>query len=164
MSGTLTASQGINIPTGQTYKINNVEYLASKTTDNLTQGTTNKYYSSTLAIADAKTAISATDSTEIDFTYTGGNITASLKDNSVPLSRLVSGSIGQVLIASLGGPPVYASLTLNNLPSGSTNQFLQTNGSTNSWTTLSGDASLSGGILSLNSGNLNTKIQTYLSS
>jgi len=61
MSGALTASQGINIPTGQTYKINNVEYLATKTTDNLTQGTTNKYYSSAQAILDAKTAISATE-------------------------------------------------------------------------------------------------------
>jgi len=137
MSGALTASQGINIPTGQTYKINNVEYIATKTTDNLTQGTTNKYYSSAQAILDAKTAISATESTEIDFTYTSGNITASLKDNSAPLTRLVYGSA---------------------------NQFLQTSGTTNSWTTMSGDASLSGGTLTLNSANLNTKIQDYLSS
>ena len=63
-------SGGINIPIAQTYKINNVDYLATKTTDNLTQGTTNKYYSSTQAQTDVKTAISATDSTEIDFTYT----------------------------------------------------------------------------------------------
>ncbi len=27
MSGLLTANSGINIPTGQTYKINNIEYL-----------------------------------------------------------------------------------------------------------------------------------------
>ena len=57
-------STGINLIPGLTYKINNVEYLATKTTDNLTEGTTNKYYSSTLAQADAKIAISLTDSTE----------------------------------------------------------------------------------------------------
>ena len=74
-------STGINLIPGLTYKINNVEYLATKTTDNLTEGTTNKYYSSTLAQADAKIAISSTDSTEIDFTYTTGNITASLSDH-----------------------------------------------------------------------------------
>ena len=70
MSGLLTANSGINIPTGQTYKINNIEYLTTKTTNDLLEGTTNKYYSSTLAQADAKIAISSTDSTEIDFTYT----------------------------------------------------------------------------------------------
>ncbi len=70
MSGLLTVDSGINIPTGQTYKINNIEYLTTKNTNDLTEATTNKYYSSTLAQADAKIAISSTD------TYTTGNITA----------------------------------------------------------------------------------------
>jgi hypothetical protein len=49
--------------------------LSTKTTNDLIQGTTNKWYSSTLAQADAKIAISSRDSTEIDFTYTSGNRT-----------------------------------------------------------------------------------------
>ena len=93
ITGSLDVSTGINIPTGQTYKINNVEYLATKTTDNLTEGTTNKYYSSTLAQADAKIAISSTDSTEIDFTYTSGNITAILKANTIDISRLKTAQV-----------------------------------------------------------------------
>jgi hypothetical protein len=93
MSGLLTANAGINIPTGQTYKINNAEYLTTKTTNDLIQGTTNKYYSSTLAQADAKIAISSTDSTEIDFTYTTGNITAILKNNTIDISRLKTAQI-----------------------------------------------------------------------
>ena len=86
-------STGINLIPGLTYKINNVEYLATKTTDNLTEGTTNKYYSSTLAQADAKIAISSTDSTEIDFTYTSGNITAILKANTIDISRLKTAQV-----------------------------------------------------------------------
>ena len=54
----------------------------------MTEGTTNKYYSSILAQADAKIAISSTDSTEIDFTYSAGNITAILKNNTIDISRL----------------------------------------------------------------------------
>ncbi len=49
---------------------------------------TNLYYTTARTLTDAKTAISATDSTEIDFTYTTGNITASIKDNSVDISRI----------------------------------------------------------------------------
>jgi hypothetical protein len=93
ITGTLDVSSGINIPTGQTYKINNAEYLTTKNTNDLTEGTTNKYYSSVLAQADAKIAISSTDSTEIDFTYTSGNITAILKDNTVDISRLKTAQI-----------------------------------------------------------------------
>jgi len=64
-------------------------------TDNIPVGSsnTNKYYSSTLAQADAKIAISSTDSTEIDFTYTAGNITAILKDNTIDISRLKTSQI-----------------------------------------------------------------------
>ena len=100
-AGSLSISSGgINIPTAQTYKINNVEYLATKTTDSLTQGTTNKYYSSTKAQTDAKTALSATDSTEIDFTYTAGNITASLINNSIDVSRIKTAQISNLNVAS----------------------------------------------------------------
>ena len=92
-TGSLDVSNGINISTGQTYKINNAEYLTTKNTNHLTEGTTNKYYSSTLAQADAKIAISSTDSTEIDFTYTTGNITAILKDNTIDISRIKTAQI-----------------------------------------------------------------------
>jgi hypothetical protein len=54
-NGLLSVIGGINIPNGQTYKINNVEYLITKTTDNLTQGTTNKYYASSLFNTDLAT-------------------------------------------------------------------------------------------------------------
>ncbi len=66
----------VNITSGHTYTINNAEYLTTKTTNDLTEGTSHKYYSSVLAQADAKIAISSTDSTEIDFSYSTGNITA----------------------------------------------------------------------------------------
>ena len=56
-------NSNVSITSGHTYTINNAEYLTTKTTNDLIEGTTNKYYSSTLAQADAKLAISATDST-----------------------------------------------------------------------------------------------------
>ncbi len=39
---------------------------------------------------DAKIALSSTDSTEIDFTYTGEKITAILNNNTIDISRLQS--------------------------------------------------------------------------
>ena len=94
----------VNITSGHTYTIDNAEYLTTKTTNDLIEGTTNKYYSSILAQADSKLAISATDSTEIDFTYTAGNITASLKAGSIAITKLTSSAItiGTTAI-SLGG-------------------------------------------------------------
>ena len=67
-----------------------------------------------------------------------------------------------ILCNSLG-VPTYSSLTLNNLPSGLVNQFFQTNGSSNSWVSMSGDATLSAGVLTLDTTNLNNRIQTYIS-
>ena len=54
--------------------------------DMIPDGTTNKFYTSAKAQTDAKLAISATDSTEVDFTYTSRNITASIKNNSIDTS------------------------------------------------------------------------------
>ena len=48
-------STGVNIATGLTFEINGVEYLATKTTDNLNQGTTNKYYLTSLFNTDLAT-------------------------------------------------------------------------------------------------------------
>ncbi len=98
----------VNLTTGHTYRINDVEYPTTKTTNDLTEGTTNKYYSSVLAQADARIAISATDSTEIDCTYTTGNITAILKANSISLSKLTSGMIGQVILVNALGNATYS--------------------------------------------------------
>ncbi len=56
--------------------------------DVIPEGATNKFYTSAKAQTDAKLAISATDSTKVDFTYTSGKITASIKDNSVDVSRI----------------------------------------------------------------------------
>ena len=46
---------GISMSTGLTLKINGVEYLATKTTDNLNVGTTNKYYLTSLFNTDLAT-------------------------------------------------------------------------------------------------------------
>ena len=46
---------GINISTGVTFKINGVEYMATKTTDNLNVETTNKYYLTALFNTDLAT-------------------------------------------------------------------------------------------------------------
>ena len=45
----------INVNTGKSYHINNVEYFATKTTDNLAQGSTNKYYATSLFDTDLAT-------------------------------------------------------------------------------------------------------------
>ena len=65
------------------------------------------------------------------------------------LSKLASGTIRQIIIVNALGNAIYGSLTCNNLPFGSANQFLQTSGSNNTWTTLSGDASLSSRVLTI---------------
>ncbi len=115
IAGSLNVMSGnVNIPTGQNYTITsvalNTEYISDATR-------TNKYSSSTLAQADAKIAISSTDSTEIDFTYTTGNITAILKDNTIDIGRLKTAqlatantvciccSIVHWLIQSVAGEP-----------------------------------------------------------
>ena len=68
---------------------------------------------------------------------------------SIALSKLASGAIGQIIIVNALGSAIYGSLTLNNLPFGTANQFLQTSGSNNTWITLSGDATLSAGVLTI---------------
>jgi hypothetical protein len=144
----------MNLESGKTYQINGVALntdnipmsatptnkyysstlfntdLATKTTDNLTQGTTNKYYSSALAQADAKTAISVTDSAEIDFTYTSGNVTASLKTSSIANTKLDNSSI------TIGSSPVSLGSTLSVINGGTintttgTSTLVDVNGST----------------------------------
>ena len=90
----------VNIPSGRTYKINNDEYLTTKNTNDIIQGTTDKQYSLTLAQADAKIAILSTDSTDIDFTYITGNITAIFKNNTIDISRLKTAQIDTANTAS----------------------------------------------------------------
>ena len=68
---------------------------------------------------------------------------------SIALSKLASGTIGQIIIVNALGSAIYGSLTLNNLPFGTANQFLQTSGSNNTWITLSGDATLSASVLTI---------------
>ena len=65
---------------------------------------------------------------------------------SISLSKLASGTIGQLIIVNELGNAIYGSLTLNHLPFGTANQFLQTSGSNNAWFTLSGDTFLSSGV------------------
>ena len=76
-------------------------------------------------------------------------ITNAMLAGSIALSKLASGSPLQIIICNGSGIPTYSALTLNNLPFGTANQFLQTSGSSNAWITLSGDASLSSGVLTI---------------
>ena len=76
-------------------------------------------------------------------------ITNAMLAGSISLSKLASGSIGQIIIVNALGNAVYGSLTLNNLPFGTAKQFLQTSGSNKTWATLSGDATLSNGVLTI---------------
>ena len=70
MSGLLTANTGINIPTGQTYKINNV----SINTDNISDvGRTNKYLNN----------LTTTSPNEITLTLSTNNLNGSLIDNTI---------------------------------------------------------------------------------
>ena len=92
----------MSLNAGKTYQINNVDLKNDDVQQSATP--TNKYYSSILAQTDAKAAISATDSTEIEFTYSGGNITASLKAGSIVNTKLTKSAITIGTTAmSLGG-------------------------------------------------------------
>ena len=76
-------------------------------------------------------------------------ITNAMFAGSIAWSKLATGTIGLIIIVNALGIAIYGSLTLNNLPFGTANQFLQTSGSNNAWITLSGDASLSSGVLTI---------------
>ena len=68
---------------------------------------------------------------------------------SIALSKLAPGTLAQIIIVNALGNATYSSLTLNNLAFGTANQILQTSGSNNACITLSGDASLSSGVLTI---------------
>ena len=63
-------STGVNIATGLTFEKNGVEYLATKTTDNWNQGTTNKYYLTSLFNSDlaTKTTTDLSEGTNLYYT------------------------------------------------------------------------------------------------
>ena len=71
---------------------------------------------------------------------------------NIAVSNLVSGGAYQIIICNGSGAPTYGSL--NHLPYGLANQFIQSNGSSNSWITMSGDATLSAGVLTIAAGSL----------
>ena len=81
-------------------------------------------------------------------------ITDSMLAGSISLSNLVSGGAFQMILCNGSGVPTYASLSLNNLPSGLINQFIQSNGSSNNWITVSDDATLSAGVLTIVAGSI----------
>ena len=84
------------------------------------------------------------------YTTQVATITNAMLAGSIALSKLAPGTLGQIIIVNALGNAVYGSLTLNNLPFGTANQFLQNSGIANNvWTTLSGDASLSSGVLTI---------------
>ena len=104
------------------------------------------------------TAVS--NGTDLTYTYNAGTKTFTIQINNgsitnlklavnIALSNLVSGGAYQVIIFNGSGVPTYGTFSLNNLPSGLINQFIQSNGSSNSWITMSGDATLLAGVLRL---------------
>ena len=93
-----------------------------------------------------------------------GSITNSKLAGNISLSNLASGGAYQMILTNGSGVPTYGSMTLNNLPTGLVNQFIQTNGSSNAWTTMSGDATLSSGVLTIGTGAItNSKLAGNIS-
>ena len=88
------------------------------------------------------------------YTIPNTTITNSMLAGSISLSNIVSGGAFQMILCNSLGVPTYASLSLNNLPSGLVNQFIQSNGSSNNWITMSGDATLSAGVLTIAAGSI----------
>ena len=86
------------------------------------------------------------------YTIPNATITNLMLGGSIALSYLVSGGAFQMIIFNGSGVPTYASLSLNNLSSGLINQFIQSNGSSNNWITMSGDATLLAGVLTIAAG------------
>ena len=70
--------------------------LGASNTDALSEGSSNVYYTD----ARARAAISVTDTTEIDLSYSGGAISADLKADSVELSKVAFGGKFESFTAS----------------------------------------------------------------
>jgi hypothetical protein len=92
-------------------------------------------------------------------------ITNAMLAGSISLSKSAPGILGQIIIVNALGNAIYGSLTFNNLPFGTANQFLQSTGIANNiWTTMSGDASLPSGVLTIgNAAITNAKLLIQLS-
>ena len=173
-------STGINIPTGESYKINGLDVDTDDIQESLTP--INKYYTDTRA----RLSISL-DSTgsEIACSYansTGLITVPAITTNSILLTKLKTATPNNIIVCnSVSGIPTYvaisgdmentnglmtigvgavttvkvldANITPAKLSLGSANQFLQTSLSlVNTWVTMSGDASLSNGFLTISSG------------
>ena len=64
-----------------------------------------------------------------------------------------------MILCNILGVPTYAAFPLNNSPSGLINQFNQSNGSSNNWIKMSGDATLLACFLTIAAGsNTNAKL------
>ena len=153
-----------NLASGGAYQMiltngSGVPTYGSMTLNNLPTGLVNQFIQ-TNGSSNAWTTMSgdATLSSGV-LTIGTGAITNSKLAGNISLSNLVSGGAFQMILCNGSGVPTYASLSLNNLPSGLVNQFIQTNGSSNNWTTMSGDATLSSGVLTIGAGKItNTKL------
>lgn len=86
--------------------------------------------------------------------------TITLPSSSLPLSAISGGSTGQVIVVNSLGNPIYTNqINLETIPYGLNNQILQTTSTLNRWVTISGDATLSSGVLTLGVGSVtNTKL------
>ena len=87
----------VNIGLGNSYKINSVAI----DTDDILQGTTNKYLNS----------LTTGNTTEISHTYTGYNLTSLINPSSIALTKLNIGALGQLMICNALGNPVYTTLS-----------------------------------------------------
>jgi hypothetical protein len=86
----------------------------------------------------------------VDFMATGS---VTLPTASLPLDTIAGGTVGQLIRVDAFDTPVYVNqLNLSNIPFGLANQILRTSGTVNSWVTISGDATLAAGVLTVSNG------------
>ncbi len=117
--------------------------MATQPHDNNGSITNSKLSNSAIIIDGQIMTLGASYTTQLS------TITNAMLAGSISLSKLAPGILGQIIIVNALGNATYSSLTLNNLPFGTANQFLQTSVSNNTWATLSGDASLSSGVFTI---------------
>ena len=124
-------------------------YTHVSSTDDLTVGTSLRNLGTLTQVGAATfsgslNGLLAAVSNGTDLTYTynaatktftiqinNGSITNSKLAGNIALSNLVSGGAYQVIICNGSCVPTYGSFSLNNLPYGLVNQFIQSNGTTN---------------------------------
>ena len=124
VSNAMLANSSISIAGSDTAlggSISAATILGASDTDALSEGASNLYFSN----ARARSAISASDSSEIDFTYNSGTgvLTADLIDGSIANARLANSSVSfggvSVALGSSSAQPAFDLTNATNYPTSS---------------------------------------------